>query len=100
MENDVAKSWPTTKVLTPSCPEETVTKLLPSSRMLNGTAVELAVGAEAEEVFWTVALLAISDERTVTSLAEDETEVDSVWESLMAVELDSLDRVDDDSVEV
>ena len=52
--------------------------MLPSSLMLNGTAVELAVETEVEEVFWTVALLAISEELTVTSLAEYETEADSV----------------------
>jgi len=80
--------------------------------MLNGTAVEAAVGTEVEEMFWMVALLARSDELDVTSLADCEKIVDSVCESVVTVELDavcesevtvgldSLDKVDDDSVEV
>lgn len=68
--------------------------------MLNGTGVEPALGTEVEEMFWMVALLAISDEPVETSLADGEKEIDSVCEFVVAVELDSLDKVDDSSVEV
>jgi hypothetical protein len=68
--------------------------------MLNGTTVEPAAGTEVEEMFWTVTLLAVSDELEVTSLADGEKETDSVCRSLVAVELGSLDKVDDSSVEI
>jgi hypothetical protein len=68
--------------------------------MLNGTAVEPAVGTEVEEMFWTVALLAISDELDTISVEDCEKAVDSVCRSMVAVELDSLDKVDDSSVEI
>jgi hypothetical protein len=67
--------------------------------MLNGIAVEFAVGTEVEEMFWTVALLT-TEELDVTSLAEGEKEVDSVCKSLVAVELDSLEEAESASVEV
>jgi hypothetical protein len=68
--------------------------------MLNGIAVEFAVGTEVEEMFWTVALLAISDELDTTSVADCEKVVDSVCRSIVAVELDLVDKVDDSSVEI
>jgi hypothetical protein len=67
---------------------------------LNGTAVEPAVDTEVKEIFWTVALPAVSDELNVKSVVDGEKETDSVWISTVAVELDSLDKVDDSSVEI
>jgi hypothetical protein len=58
------------------------------------------VAVEEMLPLWKGALLDITDELTLASVAEGEKEADSVCESMVTAELGSLDKVDNDSVEV